>query len=307
MEEDQLPALSVIICTLNRPELLRQAIAAVAAQTVDAVIETIVVFDRSDPDTTLEVTGGNRPVRVTVNAHTPGLPGGRNTGVDLARAPLVAFCDDDDVWLPEKVARQFAVLERDPAVDVVVTGVRVVMNDVEIDRTLDRAEITFHDLLEDRVMEAHPSTVMVRREAFVDRIGPADEEIPGGYAEDYEWLLRAARIHPVAVVREPLVKIIWQGQSYFIAKWQMIADALEYLLAAFPEFASVPSGEARIRGQRSFALAALGKRSDAWKEIRVTLGQNWREPRAYLAGLVSTKLVSPDRVVRELNRRGRGI
>ena len=55
------------------------------------------------------------------------------------------------------------------------------------------------------MMEANFCTAMVRRRAFCDDIGPADEHIPGGYAEDYEWVLRAARRRPLAVVPEPMV------------------------------------------------------------------------------------------------------
>lgn len=307
MDHDQPPAVSVIICTRDRPELLREAIRAVAEQTVDEIVETVVVYDRSTPDRSLEVTGGKRPVRVIENVRTPGLPGGRNTGVDAARAPLIAFCDDDDAWYPTKLERQLAVLARSPETDVVVTGVRVLIQGDEIDRVLDRDTITFSELLDSRVMEAHPSTVLVRRDAYLGRIGVTDEQIPGGYAEDYEFLLRAARVQPVAVVQEPLVRILWGAQSYYAAKWQMIADALGYLLAAYPEFGSSPGGAARIHGQRAFALAALGQRGDAWREIRTTLGQNPREPRAYLAGLVTLRLLTADRVVKELNRRGRGI
>ena len=57
--------------------------------------------------------------------------------------------------------------------------------------TADR--LNFEDLLKSRVFAAHPSTVLVRRKAMLERIGLVDEEIPGSYGEDYEWLLRAAR------------------------------------------------------------------------------------------------------------------
>jgi glycosyltransferase involved in cell wall biosynthesis len=301
------PDLSVVICTRDRPVLLRRALAAIRDQTYDGVIETVVVFDRSDPDPSLEVEEGPRPVRVIRNDHTPGLPGGRNAGVAVASAPVVAFCDDDDVWLPEKARRQLALLEARPEVDVVVSGVRIEMDGQTDDRALTRSEVLFTDLLEDRLMEVNFCTAMVRREAFLHRIGPADEQIPGGYAEDYEWVLRAARSAPIAVISEPLVIVEWHSQSFFASRWQVIADALDYLVEEYPEFASSPRGLARIRGQRSFALAALGKRRDAWQEIRVTLGQSWREPRAYLAGAVATGIVGPDPVVRALNKRGRGI
>jgi len=301
------PELSVVICTRDRPVLLRRALAAIRDQTYDGVIETVVVFDRSDPDESLEVAGGSRPVRVTRNSHTPGLPGGRNAGVDLAAAPLVAFCDDDDIWLPEKAALQIDLLAARPEVDVVVSGVRIEMEGESVDRALTQSEVTFTDLLDDRLMEVNFCTAMVRRDAFLQRIGPADEHIPGGYAEDYEWVLRASRAQPIAVVPEPLVIVEWHAQSFFASRWQVIADALDYLVERYPEFRSAPRGLARIRGQRSFALAALGRRRDAWQEIRATLEQDWREPRAYLAGAVAAGLVGPDPVVRALNKRGRGI
>lgn len=301
------PELSVVICTRDRPVLLRRALEAIRAQTFPGVIETVVVFDRSEPDISLVVAEGTRPVVVIANNHTPGLPGGRNAGVDVARAPVVAFCDDDDVWFPEKATRQHAVLTACPDVDVVVSGVRIQVDGRTVDRALDQAEVTFVDLLESRLMEVNFCTAMVRRDAFFERIGPADEHIPGGYAEDYEWVLRASRAQPIAVVPEPLVIVEWHAQSFFASRWQVIADALDYLVVRYPEFKSAPRGLARILGQRSFALAALRQRQDAWHEIKATLKESWREPRAYLAGMVNTGLVSPDRVVRTLQRYGRGI
>ena len=244
---------------------------------------------------------------MTRNNHTPGLPGGRNAGVDLASAPVVAFCDDDDIWLPAKAKLQYDLLTARPEVDVVVSGVRIEIDGETVDRALDQREVTFADLLDDRLMEVNFCTAMVRRDAFLGRIGPADEHIPGGYAEDYEWVLRASRVQPIAVVSEPLVIVEWHAQSFFASRWQVIADALDYLVDHYPEFRSAPKGLARIRGQRSFALAALGKRRDAWQEIRATLEQSWREPRAYLAGAVATGIVGPDPVVKALNKRGRGI
>jgi glycosyltransferase involved in cell wall biosynthesis len=299
--------IAVVICTRDRPELLRRAIAAIADQTFPGSIETVVVFDRSEPDPTLEVRGGHRPVRVLANDHTPGLPGGRNAGVAATDAPLVAFCDDDDVWFPEKAARQYATLASRPDVDVVVTGVQIAVDDQQIDRRLDQSVVTFSQLLRSRMMEANFCTAMVRRDAFCNDIGPADEHIPGGYAEDYEWVLRAARRRPLAVVPEPMVRVEWHAQSFFAARWQMIADALEYLIRAVPEFKAVPAGLARLHGQRSFALAANGDRRAAFGEIGATLRQRWFEPRAYLAGAVALGVVSPDAVMRSLQKRGRGI
>ena len=299
------PVVTAVVVTRDRPVLLRRALAAIEAQDVDGVVETVVVFDRSAPDESLASDDPRRPVRVVANERTPGLQGGRNTGVDHARAPVIAFCDDDDEWLPTKLTQQLALLEREPHTDVVITGITIVYGDREVPRRAP-ATIGFADLLRDRVTEAHPSTFVVRTEAFNDTIGPVDESIPGGYAEDYEWLLRAARLADVRAVPEPLVRVHWHAASYYAERWEMIDEALGHLLAEYPEFDDEPAGLARILGQRAFARAAAGRRRDALRAIRLTLRANWREPRAYVAAVVAAG-VPADRVLAGLHRFGRGV
>ena len=184
----------------------------------------------------------------------------------MARAPFLAFCDDDDTWMPDKARRQLAVLRADPEVDVVVTGVEIETPERTIPRPLDGGPVTFEDLLASRVMQANFCTAMVRRDAFEGRIGGADESIPGGHGEDYEWVLRAARHAPLAVVPEPLIRIAWHGQSFFADRWSRIAAATGYLIERFPEFEGHRRGNARLHGQLAFARAAGGDRRAAWAE-----------------------------------------
>jgi glycosyltransferase involved in cell wall biosynthesis len=300
------PDLTVVICTHERDALLREALHAIETQDHPGTIETVVVYDRCTPDRSLERAAGPRPIRVVANERTPGLPGGRNTGVEHAGAPIVAFCDDDDLWAPDKARRQLQVLDDEPDTQTVITGMRVISGDHAVDRRVGASCITFDMLLADRIAAAHISAAMVRRDAFLGPIGRVNEEIPGGYAEDYDWTLRAARSHPIAVVDDPLVTVRWGLGSYFAERWTMIDQALGYLLDTYPEFARHPRGLGRILGQRAFARAAA-HHTKPWPAIRATLRVNWREPRAYLATLVALRLLSPARVVRELNRRGRGI
>lgn len=299
------PELSVIVATRDRPVLLRSALAAIERQTYDGVIETVVVFDQSEPDHSLVRHDGPRPVQVVRNDRTPGLPGARNTGARAARGPVLGFCDDDDEWLPLKAAKQLAVLRSAPEVDVVVAGTTVDYDGRRIDR-LPPAVITFDDLLRRRIMVAHPSNTMVRRSAFFDRIGEVDEAIPGGYAEDYDFLLRAARLRPIATVQEPLVLIRWGQGSYFAERWNVIDEALEYFVDKHPEIEGEPKGLARILGQRAFAATAAGRRTDGLHLVASALRANWAEPRAYLA-LLAAAGVAPARILRGLHRFGRGI
>jgi glycosyltransferase involved in cell wall biosynthesis len=237
---------------------------------------------------------------------SPGLAGARNSGVLASTGELVAFCDDDDEWLPEKLDRQVAAMQVNPAAEVATTGIWVVYENKTISRIHPGHRITLTDLLRSRVMEAHPSTVMVTRAAF-DRIGFVDEHIPGSYAEDYEWLLRAARVTEILAVPDALVNVHWHQSSYFSDRWKMIVDALTYLLEKVPEFNSEPAGLARISGQIALALAASGEPYQARRWARRTVRLNWRERRAYVALLISTRLVKVETVQRLAHATGRGL
>ncbi len=304
-------AVSTVIPTRDRPELLRRAIDAVVTQDHPGPIDVVVVYDRCAPDETLSRrwrtgAGAERSVRVIVNDRSPGLAGARNTGILAADGELIAFCDDDDEWLPGKLGAQVAALERTGA-DFACCGIRVSYQDREVDRVLGLDRVPLQALLRDRMTELHPSTFLIRASALRDGIGLVDEQIPGSYAEDYEFLLRAARHAPLVNVREPGTLVRWHRSSYFAQRWHTISEALRWLLDRYPEFATEPAGLARVAGQIAFAEAAQGNTRAAARWARRTLAGNRREPRAYLAMAVASRLVRPDTVVRTLHKRGRGI
>jgi glycosyltransferase involved in cell wall biosynthesis len=297
--------LSVVISTYARPVEVREAIAAVRGQDHPGPIETIVVWDKNEPEWDLAVDDLHRPVRVLANDRGHGLPGSRNCGAAAATAPFIGFCDDDDVWLPSKARRQLTLLKESGA-DCSTTGIEVTVGGRVIPRTGTDGVLRFADLLRSRHVEACMVTAVVRAEAFWDTIGPLDEHIPGGYAEDYEWMLRAARHQPIAVVPEPLVRIGWSAPSHFRDRWGHWEAALGQVLDRNPEFAGEPEGRARIEGQIAVAMAAQGRRRDAWRQVRRTWGWSWREPRAVLALAVAAG-VPAEALSAALNTRGRGL
>jgi glycosyltransferase involved in cell wall biosynthesis len=298
---------SVVIATRNRPQMVREAIASVLEQDYAGEIEVLVVFDQSDPDADLASNVPGRSVRVLTNTRTPGLAGARNSGITEAAGTYVAFCDDDDYWLPTKLSRQTELLAAVPAASLCTTGIEVHWGEERFPRTLAMTEVPFEELLRDRHTELHPSTFLARRALLVGDVGLVDEEVPGGYGEDYEFLLRNARVHPVVNVPDPLAVVRWGKQSYFDSRWQTMVAGLTWMLERYPEFDSTPKGAARIHGQVAFAEAALGNRRTALRWAASTLRRNPREPRAVLALAVASRAVSSDRVVRMLHARGKGI
>ena len=301
------PAVSVVVPTRDRPELLRRAVTAILEQTYQGPVECLVVFDQSDPDLDWPQLPPGRTLIPRRNDRTPGLAGARNSGILAATGELVAFCDDDDEWLPEKLARQVARLLATPGVAVSTTGILVRYQDRTTTRLAPTILVSHRQLLRSRLTELHPSTVLARRDRLLSQIGLVDEEIPGSYAEDYEWLLRASRHGPVLAVPEPLAVIHWHQSSFFADRWRTIISALTYLVDKHRDLQLEPSGLARIYGQIAFAHAALGERKPARRWARRTLSLNRRERRAYLALAISLGLVSAKTVVRMAHVAGKGI
>ena len=301
------PKVSVVVPTRDRPEPLRRAVAAILGQTYEGPVECLVVFDQSDPDLPWPDLPPGRTLILRRNDRTPGLAGARNSGILAATGELVAFCDDDDEWLPEKLARQVARLMATPGAVVSTTGILVRYQDRTTTRLAPTILVTHRQLLRSRLTELHPSTVLARRDRMLSQIGLVDEDLPGSYAEDYEWLLRASRYGPVLAVPEPLAVIHWHQSSFFADRWRTIISALTYLVDKHRDLQQEPSGLARIYGQIAFAHAALGERKPARRWARRTLSLNRRERRAYLALAISLGLVSAKTVVRMAHVAGKGI
>ncbi|WP_431711838.1 glycosyltransferase family 2 protein [Glutamicibacter uratoxydans] len=297
--------MSVVIATHNRPELLKLAIAGVIEQDYAGEIELIVVFDKSDPDNSLVTSEERRSIRVITNTKTPGLAGARNSGIMAATGHYVAFCDDDDIWLPSKLAKQVALLENSKALTA-ISGIIIDYGDHSNVRIPSPQDMTLAPMVRRRVMEGHPSSVIVKRDALLDKIGLVDEEMPGSYGEDFDWILRAVQAGPIAVAEEPLVRVRW-GYSQFSQRWEIIIQACDYLLNKHPVLGLDPRGKARLLGRQAFAYAALGHRQAALRTAWRTIRHSARERRAYLAIAVSLGLVSAQKLQDLAHQRGRGI
>jgi glycosyltransferase involved in cell wall biosynthesis len=300
------PSITVVVPTHDRPALLRETLRAVAEQGYPGRLDTVVVFDRADADASLVEEFPDLRVRVTANDHKPGLAGSRNTGILMSDADLVAFCDDDDVWLPGKLEAQVRALQAEPAAELVSTSIVVRFEERESVRLAGTDRVELSHLLRSRMSMLHSSTLLFRRQALVDGIGLIDEDIPGGMSEDWDVLLRAARRRPVVHVDQPLVRVLWGSSSFFTQRWDLKLISHEWMLAHHPDILDDPVGAGRVLGQMAFAEAALGRRRAALRRARATLRHNWREPRVALAALVVAG-VSPTAVLSVLHRYGRGV
>ncbi|HUA15096.1 MAG TPA: glycosyltransferase family 2 protein [Verrucomicrobiae bacterium] len=105
------PAISVVIPSHKRAAMVQRAVASVLAQTVPD-LEIIVVLDGADPASEAALAQVEDPrLRVIPVAEAVGGSEARNIGIRAARAEWLALLDDDDEWMPDKLAKQIAVAE----------------------------------------------------------------------------------------------------------------------------------------------------------------------------------------------------
>lgn len=291
------PSVGVVIPTRgDRPALLREAVRGVLAQEYRGELSVTVVADGVAPEVCAD--GG---VPVLPNVRTPGLPGARNTGIDACDADLVAFCDDDDVWLPGKLAAQVRAL-LDEGGEFASCSIEVEHGGNRVPRLAGTTTVTVADLVRSRMVMVHSSTFLFRRDAL-----RVDESAPGGQNEDWDLALRAARRHPITHVDRPLVRVRWGGTSHYVARWADRIAGLDWMLARHPELAVDRRGAARVYGQLAFAHAALGRRREAVRWALRTFRTRPGEARAPIALAVAAGLVPAPTVLSLLHEKGHGI
>ena len=299
------PSVGVVIPTHHRPEMLARAIDAVRKQDYPGLFRVIVVYDRAEPDWRLAVAS-QPAVMVLANWRRPGLAGARNTGIMALDTDLVAFCDDDDVWHPAKLRRQVQAMGHAP---FATCAIEVEFEDRLHPRLAGCTSVTVDMLARSRMAMLHSSGFLAWREALLagGKIGLVAEDAPGSQNEDWDLLIRAARVHPIAHVDQPLVRVLWGRTSFYANEYRTKISSLRWMMARHPEIAGSRPGAARVYGQLACWSIAAGDRRNAWRWTRRTLKTNWCEPRAAIALAALTRVTSINKVLTTLHRRGHGI
>ncbi len=200
-----MPKVSVIIPVWNAMDTAPRAIASVFAQTYTDY-EVIVVDDGSTDDTPATLARFGERIRV-IRQSNSGASKARNTGVSASSGEYLAFLDDDDEWMADKLALSVPVLEQEPECALVYTrGLKVDLKGRQIG-SLDgqaqgSASPTMKQLLE-RPWNVVPSQFMVRREVF-ERCGGFHERLSG--VEDRYFLLQAREHGYFHCVADPLLR-----------------------------------------------------------------------------------------------------
>jgi glycosyltransferase involved in cell wall biosynthesis len=207
---------SVVMPAFNAGRFIAQAIESVLAQTYPHY--EIVVVDDGSTDNTAEVT---RPylgqVRYIRQANS-GPSRARNRGIQEASGSYIAFLDADDVWRPNKLERQIALMEKHPEVVLSFTDLEEVRGGgivtssflsvkppflaiarIEGTTAQIRQESTYAALLQSCFINT--ATVVLRREVLCET-GVFNEAM--GHCEDWDLWLRIAERHTIGFLNEVL-------------------------------------------------------------------------------------------------------
>ena len=248
-----MPRVSVVIPTCNRARLLRAAIASVLAQQFEN-FEIIIIDDASDDETRAVIAGfSDSRIRYFRHADNRGEAASRNAGLAHARGEYIAFLDDDDSWLPEKLAAQVEVLDRSPGrVGAVYTAYdRIDMKTGATIATVPaekRGDI--YAALRAQNWVGSPSAVMVRRACF-DRVGWFDHQIKFGV--DYDMWIRISRHYEFETINRPLV-------LYAVHSDRLSTDTRAILRGKqdqLEKYADYFAGDRRSYGRYFLALGVL--------------------------------------------------
>jgi glycosyltransferase involved in cell wall biosynthesis len=138
-----------------------------------------------------------------VHEENRGVSAARNTGLKASHAPLIAFLDSDDYWLPEKLAVQVAFFKAHPDAVACQTQEIWIRKGQRVNprkKHLKPSGNIFVPSL--KLCLVSPSAVMVRRSLF-DDVGLFDEALP--VCEDYDLWLRVSCRYPIYLLNKELV------------------------------------------------------------------------------------------------------
>ncbi len=203
--KSQSPQVTVVIPTYQRAHVLREAIDSVWAQTYQNI--EIVVVDDGSTDGTREILAGYGEQVRYIYQENRGQSAARNAGIRAAQGDLIAFLDSDDVWLPEKLALQVPLFDRDPEVGLVYSDTAYMRANRSENQ---RSHFKAHPPLSGNILREmfvrgcpmHTSNVVVARRCF-DVVGLFDETLHN--FEDQDMWFRIARAFKVDYVDALLV------------------------------------------------------------------------------------------------------
>ena len=199
---EDVPLVSVIVPTYNRAQLLRETVASILSQTFDD-FELIIVDNMSEDGTEQYVKGLEDPrIRYFRNANNGIIAVNRNVGIKNAKGKYIAFCDDDDLWLPNKLEEQVELMEKNMDLGLCGGYVAEVGPQGDILSVPQKDSIVFRHFNFDSLVRFNHivSCTAIVRKSCLENVGVFSEDPNLVAIEDYDLWLRIAWQYKVAQI-----------------------------------------------------------------------------------------------------------
>lgn len=259
----------------NRVKHLRTAVSSVYSQTFDNW-ELIIVDDGSEQDTRqfLRTPTDSRMI-VSFHPHT-GIPAlVRNRGIRRARGRYIAFLDSDDLWAPDKLERQLALMNSAPTRRWSYTAVRRIDTEGRVmDGPRSVPWVPYDGSIVEKLLriDAQIATPTVMADlALVRELGGFDEKIQ--FIEDYDLWSRLAMHSEVSVEHRQLSDVRSHHEQFTLDRIGKLGGWVQYY-TKMEELVSTQHLRVlcrRLRGENLLLLASQQARTRDWAGMRGSL------------------------------------
>lgn len=260
------PLISIIIPTYNRSHYVQLTIDSALAQTYPNT-EVIVVDDGSTDNTEAALQRYGERIRY-IKQENQGESVARNVAIEVSQGECVALLDSDDLWQPDKLEKQSALLQNQPEVGLVSCHVGIVnaCGDVVSAGPVHPEQQSDKVSLEALVLNSpvHASTILVRKECL-DELGGFDTTIR--YGEDWDFCLRMASKYQVGFITGPSLAML---RTHGEAQSRYIISQLE-AQRRFTDWQRVIQRNFEVYEQEGQSLDALRRAALAQIQARIAL------------------------------------
>ncbi len=249
--------ISVIIPHHNRSHLIGRAIDSVRRQTLRPS-EILIVDDASKPEHAAALQQYSAVAKIILLEKNCGASQARNEGINRAAGQFIAFLDDDDEWVPEKLALQWNLLQNDPSLDAASAPMTVHYPDrpEELLRSHSPDIMTVQTALEGT--PAMLQTVLIRTEAL-RKLGGFDPAFP--IMEDWEFWIRFAKAGMRArYMQQPLARLERSDMERLTRNWKRYVVMELKVVDKHAELYESVRGKGAARRERSKILRRAGIR-----------------------------------------------
>lgn len=176
------PLISCVVPVFNGEAYLGGALDSILGQSYRPI--EVIVIDDGSGDASPEIAQGRGPLVRVLAQQNRGPAASRNRGVSEARGDHLAFLDQDDLWHPEKLSRQYERFRLRPELSVCWTHVRLFWTD-EVAEEGRR----YADHPRGGTVPGYATTTMLARREVFEAVGPLDETL--WFSDSTDWVLRA--------------------------------------------------------------------------------------------------------------------